>query len=53
MAEMQFPAFLMLAAAALGTTAAAADPPKLPEPYKTPSASNGPKLVKQPDGVSL
>ncbi|MGJ5815358.1 PQQ-dependent sugar dehydrogenase [Paludibaculum fermentans] len=50
---MQFPALLMIAVAALGTTAVASDPPKLPAPYQTPSASNGPKVVKQPDGVSL
>jgi glucose/arabinose dehydrogenase len=31
----------------------AADAPKLPPPYHTPSASNAPKIVRQPDGVAL
>lgn len=42
--------------AALGTPATlaiAADPPKLPAPYHTPSASNGPKVVQRPDGATL
>lgn len=41
--------------AALGTPAMAiaADPPKLPAPYHTPSASNGPKVVQRPDGATL
>lgn len=33
--------------------APAADPPKLPPPFHTPSAANPPKIVPQPDGVSL
>lgn len=53
MAEMQFPVVLIFAAAALGTAAVAADPPQLPPPYQTPSASNGPKVVPQPSGVTL
>ena len=43
---------LALAAAAL-SAAFAADQPKLPAPYATPSASNGPKVVPQPTGVAL
>ena len=39
--------------AALGTPAVAADPPKLPAPYHTPSSSNGPKVVARPDGATL
>ncbi len=39
--------------AALGTPVIAADPPKLPAPYHTPSASNGPKVVQRPDGATL
>lgn len=41
--------------AALGTPAMAiaADPPKLPAPYHTPSASNGPKVIQRPDGAAL
>lgn len=38
---------------ALGAAAAASEPPKLPPPYHTPSASNGPKVISQPDGVGL
>lgn len=36
-----------------GTLALAGEPPKLPAPYHTPSASNGPKVVPQPNGVAL
>ena len=52
---MQFHLTLGLGVA-LGATslsAFAADPPKLPPPYQTPSASNGPKVIPQPDGVAL
>jgi glucose/arabinose dehydrogenase len=38
--------------AALGCTATAQGP-KLPPPYHTPSVANPPKIVPQPDGVSL
>lgn len=31
----------------------AGDPPKLPPPYATPSASNAPKIIPQPSGVAL
>ena len=33
--------------------ALAGDPPKLPPPYATPSASNAPKIIPQPGGVAL
>src|SRR4051812_2107542 len=42
-----------LALAAVVSAAFAADAPKLPAPYHTPSASNGPKIVPQPNGVAL
>jgi hypothetical protein len=35
------------------TPAFAADAKKLPAPYHTPSASNGPRVVPQPSGVAL
>ncbi len=43
---------ILLCAAALGCTAAA-QPPQLPAPYHTPSASNAPKVVERPDGARL
>ena len=43
----------MAIAAAVVSAAFAADPPKLPAPYATPSATNGPKIVPQPSGVAL
>jgi glucose/arabinose dehydrogenase len=39
--------------AALGSAAFAADPPKLPAPYHTPSASNAPTVITRPDGARL
>lgn len=44
---------LFLGFAAAAAPAFTADPPKLPPPYHTPSASNGPKIVPQPGGVAL
>jgi len=35
------------------SAAFAADQPKLPAPFHTPSASNGPRIVPQPSGVAL
>ena len=49
---MRFRLALSLAAA-LMPLAFAADLPKLPPPYHTPSASNGPRVVPQPSGVAL
>jgi glucose/arabinose dehydrogenase len=49
---MQFRLLLGLAVA-LSPAAFSADPPKLPAPYATPSASNGPKVIPQPGGVGL
>jgi glucose/arabinose dehydrogenase len=40
-------------AAALGFAAASAQPPKLPPPFHTPSASNPPRVIERPDGVRL
>lgn len=37
----------------VGVLAWSAEPPKLPEPFHTPSASNAPKVVEQPGGVGL
>lgn len=44
---------LVLLAVALGAPAFAADPPKLPPPYHTPSASNAPRVVDRPNGARL
>jgi glucose/arabinose dehydrogenase len=44
---------LLGCAVLLGSIAHAADPPKLPPPFHTPSAANPPKIVPQPDGVTL
>jgi glucose/arabinose dehydrogenase len=44
---------LLPLAVVLGSTAAAGDPPNLPPPYHTPSASNGPKVIERPDGARL
>jgi glucose/arabinose dehydrogenase len=44
---------LVLFAVALGASATAADPPKLPAPYHTPSASNAPRVVDRPNGAHL
>lgn len=49
---MRLPSILALLAV-LGTSAIAADPPKLPAPYHTPSSTNGPKVVNRPDGATL
>jgi glucose/arabinose dehydrogenase len=43
----------LLAAAALGLAAASAQPPKLPPPFHTPSASNPPRVIERPDGSRL
>jgi glucose/arabinose dehydrogenase len=43
----------VLVLAGLLSTIAAADTAKLPPPFHTPSASNAPKVVPQPGGVSL
>jgi glucose/arabinose dehydrogenase len=52
---MQFHLFLGLVAALGGAAPStlAADPPVLPAPYHTPSASNAPKVVPQPNGIAL
>jgi glucose/arabinose dehydrogenase len=44
---------LPLIAAALGCAALASDPPKLPPPFHTPSASNAPTVIERPDGARL
>ncbi len=44
---------LVLLAVAMGASATAADPPKLPAPYHTPSASNAPRVVDRPNGARL
>ena len=49
---MYFRLFLGLTAV-LTPAAFAGDPPKLPPPYHTPSASNAPKIIPQPGGVAL
>jgi glucose/arabinose dehydrogenase len=49
---MRFRVLLALAAA-LPATGLAADPPKLPPPYHTPSNSNGARVVPQPSGAVL
>ncbi|MBN9662783.1 MAG: sorbosone dehydrogenase family protein [Acidobacteria bacterium] len=49
---MRTPA-LVVFAVALGASALAADPPKLPAPYHTPSASNAPRVVDRPNGARL
>lgn len=43
----------ILPIAALGLAAFAADPPQLPPPYHTPSATNGPRVVARPPGAQL
>ena len=55
MTRMQFHLTLGLGVAlgAASLSAFAADPPNLPPPYHTPSASNAPKVIPQPDGVAL
>lgn len=45
--------FILGLAAAVTPAAFPADPPKLPPPFHTPSASNAPKIVPQPSGVAL
>lgn len=52
---MQFHLTLGLGVAlgAASLSAFAADPPKLPQPYHTPSAANAPKVIPQPSGVAL
>lgn len=47
---MKIPAFLLCVGCAL---AADTNPPKLPAPYATPSVTNPPKVVPQPDGRQL
>ncbi|MCC7233855.1 MAG: PQQ-dependent sugar dehydrogenase [Bryobacterales bacterium] len=44
---------LMLTLVACSLAAWPADPPKLPPPYHTPSVTNGPRVVPQPDGVAI
>jgi len=45
--------FLTSLAPAAAALAADKNPPKLPQPYHTPSATNRPKLVPRPDGAQL
>ena len=48
------PVFFVAAALGAVAAASAAPPPvKLPEPYHSPSASNGPSVVTRPDGAQL
>ncbi|MBI5086346.1 MAG: hypothetical protein HZB13_17345, partial [Acidobacteria bacterium] len=44
---------ITIIAASLGFAAAGQTPPKLPNPYHTPSASNAPRVVARPDGATL
>jgi glucose/arabinose dehydrogenase len=49
---MRFRLLLAVSAVVLSTSFAA-DPPKLPPPFHTPSNSNGARMVPQPSGASL
>src|SRR5438270_7325616 len=44
---------LLLAAAALACAARAAQQPKLPEPFATPSANNSARVIPKPEGAQL
>ncbi|MBI3208692.1 MAG: PQQ-dependent sugar dehydrogenase [Candidatus Solibacter usitatus] len=50
---MQFFHLLLAFAAVVAPAVFAADAKKLPPPFHTPSASNGPKVVPQPNGIAL
>ncbi len=52
---MHLRGILLTATVALGACAIfyAADEPKLPPPYATPSANNGPRVIPQPAGARL